>query len=111
MGRKENNLKEFALGGREIQWWQCSLRSSRRKLARHLFRTPGEGSTNRKVHDSALAIATIMARISSATSSSSLTTIQIFDYESSRAIRRADEECASAVFMITRVLARWRALM
>ena len=44
MGRKEENLKDFALGGRAIPWWAVlASMIAAETSAGNLFGTPGEG--------------------------------------------------------------------
>src|ERR1043165_1618489 len=64
MGRKEENLKDFALGGRAIPWWAvlASLIAAE-TTASTFFGTPGEGFTFRNYTYLQLAIGTILARI------------------------------------------------
>src|SRR6267378_1975753 len=64
MGRKEENLKDFALGGRSIPWWAvlASLIAAETTAAT-FFGTPGEGFTFRNYTYLQLAIGTILARI------------------------------------------------
>jgi solute:Na+ symporter, SSS family len=64
MGRKEENLKDFALGGRSIPWWAilASLIAAETS-AGTFFGTPGEGFTFRNYTYLQLALGTILARI------------------------------------------------
>src|SRR5499427_2750315 len=64
MGRKEQNLKDFALGGRAIPWWAvlASIIAAE-TTASTFFGTPGEGFTFRNFTYLQLAIGTILARI------------------------------------------------
>src|SRR5262249_55723892 len=64
MGRKEENLKDFALGGRAIPWWAilASLIAAETS-AGTFFGTPGEGFTFRNYTYLQLALGTILARI------------------------------------------------
>src|SRR5215467_4210676 len=64
MGRKEENLKDFALGGRAIPWWAvlASIIAAE-TTASTFFGTPGEGFTFRNYTYLQLAIGTILARI------------------------------------------------
>jgi len=64
MGRKEENLKDFALGGRRMPWWAvlASLIAAETTAAT-FFGTPGEGFTFRNYSFQRLAIGTILARI------------------------------------------------
>src|SRR2546427_9056658 len=63
MGRKEENLKDFALGGRRIRWWAvlASIIAAETS-AGTFFGTPGEGFALRNYTYLQLAIATILAR-------------------------------------------------
>src|SRR5204863_7435452 len=64
MGRKEDNLEDFALGGRRIPWWAvlASLIAAETS-AGTFFGTPGEGFTQRNYTYLQLAFGTIIARI------------------------------------------------
>src|SRR5215468_8575789 len=64
VGRKEENLKDFALGGRAIPWWAilASLIAAETS-AGTFFGTPGEGFTFRNYTYLQLALGTILARI------------------------------------------------
>src|SRR5260370_4007018 len=64
MGRKEENLKDFALGARQIPWWAvlASLIAAETS-AGTFFGAPGEGFTLRNYIYLQLAFGTIMARI------------------------------------------------
>src|SRR4030095_14937778 len=64
MGRKEENLKDFALGGRAIPWWAvlASIIAAETS-AGTFFGTPGEGFTLRNYTYLQLALGTILARI------------------------------------------------
>src|ERR1044072_752785 len=64
MGRKEENLKDFALGGRRIPWWAvlASLIAAETS-AGTFFGTPGEGFALRNYTYLQLALGTIIARI------------------------------------------------
>src|SRR6266436_1155716 len=64
MGRKEESLKDFALGGRQIAWWAilASLIAAETS-AGTFFGTPGEGFTFRNYTYLQLALGTILARI------------------------------------------------
>ena len=75
MGRKEENLEDFALGGRRIPWWAvlASIIAAETS-AGTFFGTPGEGFALRNFTYLQLALGTILARILVATSSSSRTT-------------------------------------
>src|SRR6267142_6646197 len=64
MGRKEENLADFALGRRQIAWWAilASLIAAETS-AGTFFGTPGEGFTFRNYTYLQLALGTIIARI------------------------------------------------
>jgi hypothetical protein len=64
MGRKEENLKDFALGGRRMPWWAvlASLIAAETTAATY-FGAPGEGFTFRNYTYLQLALGTILARI------------------------------------------------
>src|SRR6266516_6563473 len=64
MGRKEDNLKDFALGGRAIPWWAvlASIIAAETSAAT-FFGTPGEGFHDRNYTYLQLALGTILARI------------------------------------------------
>ena len=64
MGRKEETLKDFALGGRRIPWWAvlASLVAAETS-AGTFFGTPGEGFSHRDYTYLQLAFGTIIGRI------------------------------------------------
>src|SRR3954471_21238988 len=64
MGRKEDNLEDFALGGRRIPWWAvlASIVAAETSAAT-FFGTPGEGFALRNYTYLQLAIGTIIGRI------------------------------------------------
>ncbi len=64
MGRKEEDLKDFALGGRRIPWWAvlASIIAAETS-AGTFFGTPGEGFALRNYTYLQLALGTILARI------------------------------------------------
>src|SRR5947199_7080273 len=64
MGRKEDNLEDFALGGRRIPWWAvlASIIAAETS-AGTFFGTPGEGFALRNYTYIQLAFGTIIARI------------------------------------------------
>ena len=64
MGRKEDNLEDFALGGRRIPWWAvlASIIAAETS-AGTFFGTPGEGFALRNYTYLQLALGTILARI------------------------------------------------
>jgi len=64
MGRKEDNLKDFALAVRQFRGGPCSLRSSRRKLAPPPFRYAGRRLPRSQLHYICnWPLGTILARI------------------------------------------------
>ena len=62
MGRKEENLEDFALGGRRIPWWAvlASIIAAETS-AGTFFGAPGEGFALRNYTYAQLAIGTILA--------------------------------------------------
>src|SRR5438046_9366192 len=64
MGRREESLKDFALGGRKIPWWAvlASIIAAETS-AGTFFGTPGEGFALRNYTYLQLALGTILARI------------------------------------------------
>ena len=64
MGRKEESLEDFALGGRRIPWWAvlASIIAAETS-AGTFFGTPGEGFALRNYTYLQLALGTILARI------------------------------------------------
>lgn len=64
MGRKEDSLEDFALGGRQIPWWAvlASIIAAETS-AGTFFGAPGEGFALRNYTYAQLAIGTILARI------------------------------------------------
>src|ERR1700693_4407380 len=64
MGRKEENLKDFALGGRATPWWAvlASLIAAETSAAT-FFGTPGEACSHRDYTCLQLAFGTIIGRI------------------------------------------------
>src|SRR6266540_5266320 len=64
MGREEENLKDFALGGRRIPWWAvlASLVAAETS-AGTFFGTPGEGFALRNYTYLQLAFGTIIGRV------------------------------------------------
>jgi SSS family solute:Na+ symporter len=109
MGRKEENLKDFALGGRRIPWWAvlASLIAAETTAATFLG-TPGEGFTFRNYTYLQLAIGTILARILVSyifiKPYYDYKVYSIYEYLTARFGVRT-KNAASAVFMITRLLA------
>src|SRR5437016_14641939 len=109
MGRKEENLKDFALGGRRIPWWAVlgSLIAAETTAAT-FFGTPGEGFTFRNYTYLQLAIGTILARILVSyifiKPYYDYKVYSIYEYLTAR-FGVPTKNAASAVFMITRLLA------
>jgi SSS family solute:Na+ symporter len=109
MGRKEENLKDFALGGRAIPWWAilASLIAAETS-AGTFFGTPGEGFTFRNYTYLQLAIGTILARILVSyifiKPYYDYKVYSIYEYLTAR-FGVPTKNAASAVFLVTRVLA------
>src|SRR6266702_2211875 len=109
MGRKEENLKDFALGGRRIPWWAvlASLIAAETTAAT-FFGTPGEGFTFRNYTYLQLAIGTILARILVSyifiKPYYDYKVYSIYEYLTAR-FGVPTKNAASAVFVITRLLA------
>src|SRR5947199_9376944 len=109
MGRKEENLKDFALGGRAIPWWAvlASIIAAETS-AGTFFGTPGEGFALRNYTYVQLAIGTILARILLSyifiKPYYDYKVYSIYEYLTAR-FRVPTKNAASAVFMITRLLA------
>jgi SSS family transporter len=109
MGRKEDNLEDFALGGRRIPWWAvlASLIAAETS-AGTFFGTPGEGFTHRDYTYLQLAFGTIIGRILVSyifiKPYYDYRVFSIYEYLTAR-FGVASKNAASAVFMITRLLA------
>ncbi len=109
MGRKEDNLEDFALGGRRIPWWAvlASLIAAETS-AGTFFGTPGEGYTHRDYTYLQLAFGTIIGRILVSyifiKPYYDYKVFSIYEYLTAR-FGVASKNAASAVFMITRLLA------
>src|SRR4030095_4753863 len=109
MGRKEENLKDFALGGRQIPWWAvlASIIAAETS-AGTFFGTPGEGFALRNYTYLQLAIRTILARILVSyifiKPYYDYKVYSIYEYLTAR-FGVPTKNAASAVFMITRLLA------
>src|SRR4051794_37238275 len=109
MGRKEDNLKDFALGGRAIPWWAvlASIIAAETSAAT-FFGTPGEGFHDRNYTYVQLAIGTILARILVSyifiKPYYDYKVYSIYEYLTAR-FGVPTKNAASAVFLITRVLA------
>jgi SSS family transporter len=109
MGRKEDNLHDFALGGRRIPWWAvlASIIAAETS-AGTFFGTPGEGYALRNYTYIQLAIGTILARILVSyifiKPYYDYKVYSIYEYLTLR-FGVGTKNAASAVFMFTRVLA------
>src|SRR5256714_575045 len=109
MGRKEENLKDFALGGRRVPWWAvlASLVAAETS-AGTFFGTPGEGYSHRDYTYLQLAFGTIIGRILVSyifiKPYYDYKVFSIYEYLTAR-FGVASKNAASAVFMFTRVLA------
>src|SRR5437588_348214 len=109
MGRKEENLADFALGGRRIPWWAvlASIIAAETS-AGTFFGTPGEGFALRNYTYLQLAIGTILARILVSyifiKPYYDYRVYSIYEYLTAR-FGVPTKNAASAVFMITRLLA------
>src|SRR5580704_18208345 len=109
MGRKEDNLEDFALGGRRIPWWAvlASLIAAETS-AGTFFGTPGEGFTLRNYTYLQLALGTIIARILVSyifiKPYYDYKVYSIYEYLTAR-FGVPTKNAASAVFVITRLLA------
>src|SRR3989440_2276798 len=109
MGRKEENLADFALGGRRIPWWAvlASIIAAETS-AGTFFGTPGEGFALRNYTYVQLALGTILARILVSyifiKPYYDYKVFSIYEYLTAR-FGVATKNAASAVFMVTRLLA------
>src|ERR1044072_3472037 len=109
MGRKEQDLKDFALGGRAIPWWAvlASIIAAE-TTASTFFGTPAEVFTFRNYTYLQLALGTILARILVSyifiKPYYDYKVYSIYEYLTAR-FGVATKNAASAVFMITRLLA------
>jgi solute:Na+ symporter, SSS family len=109
MGRKEDNLEDFALGGRRIPWWAvlASLIAAETS-AGTFFGAPGEGFTHRDYTYLQLAFGTIIGRVLVSyifiKPYYDYKVFSIYEYLTAR-FGVASKNAASAVFMITRLLA------
>ncbi|HEY0368586.1 MAG TPA: sodium:solute symporter [Chthoniobacterales bacterium] len=109
MGRKEDSLEDFALGGRRIPWWAvlASIVAAETSAAT-FFGTPGEGFAMRNYTYVQLAIGTIIARILVSyifiKPYYDYKVYSIYEYLTAR-FGVATKNAASAVFLFTRVLA------
>ena len=109
MGRKEDSLEDFALGGRMIPWWAvlASIIAAETS-AGTFFGAPGEGFALRNYTYAQLAIGTILARIIVSyifiKPYYDYKVYSIYEYLTAR-FGTSTKNAASAVFMVTRLLA------
>src|SRR5216110_1474047 len=109
MGRKERDLEDFALGRRQIPWWAvfASIIAAETS-AGTFFGTPGEGFALRNYTYIQLAFGTILARILVSyifiKPYYDYKVFSIYEYLTVRFGVRT-KNAASAVFMVTRLLA------
>src|ERR1700732_1854711 len=109
MGRRERDLEDFALGRRQIPWWAvlASIIAAETS-AGTFFGTPGEGFALRNYTYLQLALGTILARILVSyifiKPYYDYKVYSIYEYLTAR-FGVATKNAASAVFMITRLLA------
>src|SRR6478735_10802773 len=109
MGRKEENLKDFALGGRAIPWWAvfASLIAAETSGGT-FFGTPGEGFSHRDYTYLQLAFGTILGRILVSyifiKPYYDYKVYSIYEYLTAR-FGVGTKNAASAIFLFTRVLA------
>ena len=109
MGRRENSLEEFALGGRKIPWWAvlASLIAAETSAGTFLG-VPGEGYHERNYLFLQLTLGTILARVIVSFVFISpyyrYNVYSIYEYLTRR-FGTGSKNAASAVFLITRVLA------
>src|SRR2546430_12375339 len=109
MGRREENLADFALGRRQIAWWAilASIIAAETS-AGTFFGTPGEGFTFRNYTYLQLALGTILARILVSyifiKPYYDYKVYSIYEYLTAR-FGVGTKNAASAVFLFTRLLA------
>ncbi len=109
MGRREDSLEDFALGGRRIPWWAvlASIIAAETS-AGTFFGTPGEGYNLRNFTYLQLAIGTIIARVLVSylflKPYYQYNVYSIYEYLATRFGART-RNAASAVFLVTRTLA------
>src|SRR5436305_12828531 len=108
MGRKEQSLKDFALGGRAIPWWAvlASIIAAETSAAT-FFGTPGEGFHERNYTYLQLALGTILARILVSyifiKPYYDYKVYSIYEYLTPR-FRVPTKNASSAIFLVTLVL-------
>jgi SSS family solute:Na+ symporter len=109
MGRRENTLSDFALGGRRIPWWAvlASIIAAETSAGTFLG-APGEGYSTRSYLYIQLTLGTILARIVVSfvflTPYYRYNVYSIYEYLTVR-FGTGSKNAASAVFLLTRVLA------
>ena len=109
MGRKEDNLEDFALGGRRIPWWAvlASIVAAETS-AGTFFGAPGEGFALRNYTYAQLALGTIIARVLISyifiKPYYDYKVFSIYEYLTAR-FGVATKNVASGIFLFTRVLA------
>ena len=109
MGRKEDNLEDFALGGRRIPWWAvlASIIAAETS-AGTFFGAPGEGFALRNYTYAQLALGTILARVLVSyiflKPYYDYNVYSIYEYLTAR-FGVPTKNAASAIFLFTRVLA------
>ena len=109
MGRREHDLEDFALGRRQIPWWAvlASIIAAETS-AGTFFGTPGEGFALRNYTYLQLALGTIIARVLVSyifiKPYYDYKVFSIYEYLTARFGVRT-KNAASAVFMVTRLLA------
>jgi len=109
MGRRERNLEDFALGARQIPWWAvlASLVAAETS-AGTFFGAPGEGFSHRDYTYLQLAFGTIIGRVLVSyifiKPYYDYKVYSIYEYLTAR-FGVPTKNAASAVFMITRLLA------
>lgn len=109
MGRKEESLHDFALGGRRIPWWAVLASIIAAETSAGTFiGTPGEGYAHRNFTYLQLALGTIIARIVIAFTFLKpyydYNVYSIYEFLKVR-FGPTSRNAASAVFLVTRVLA------
>src|SRR5256884_6624020 len=109
MGRKEESLHDFAVGGRRIPWWAVlSSIVAAETSAATFFGVPGEGFALRKYTYIQLAFGTILARILVSyifiKPYYDYKVYSIYEYLTAR-FGVGTKNAASAIFLVTRVLA------
>ena len=109
MGQRENSLEDFALGGRRIPWWAvlASIIAAETSAGTFLG-APGEGFTLRGYYTVQLVIGTVLARIIVSyvfiAPYYKYNVYSIYEYLTKR-FGTGSKNAASAVFLVTRVLA------